>query len=43
MTSRVSERGAEIRVADNGPGIPDSIRENLFQPFVSYGKPKALD
>ena len=43
VTSRVSERGAEIRVADNGPGIPDSIRENLFQPFVSYGKPKALD
>ena len=30
MTSRVSERGAEIRVADNGPGIPDSIsRESL--------------
>ena len=27
-----------IAVADNGPGIPDSIREKLFHPFVSYGK-----
>lgn len=27
-----------ISVADNGPGIPDSIRERLFHPFVSYGK-----
>src|SRR5262249_43340346 len=28
----------EIRVSDNGPGIPDPIRDSLFQPFVSYGK-----
>jgi signal transduction histidine kinase len=42
VTSRVSERGIEIRVADNGPGIPDSIRENLFEPFVSYGKEKGI-
>ena len=27
-----------ISVADNGPGIPESIRERLFHPFVSYGK-----
>jgi signal transduction histidine kinase len=30
--------GVEIRVADNGRGIPDSIRETLFDPFVSEGK-----
>jgi signal transduction histidine kinase len=29
----------EIRVSDNGPGIPIAIRTNLFDPFVSAGKP----
>ena len=28
----------EVRVADNGGGIPDSIRRTLFDPFVSSGK-----
>jgi signal transduction histidine kinase len=29
----------EIRVSDNGPGIPVAIRNNVFAPFVSAGKP----
>jgi len=29
----------EIRVKDNGPGVPDAIRDTLFDPFVSFGKP----
>lgn len=30
--------GVEIRIADNGPGIPEPVRTSVFQPFVSYGK-----
>lgn len=29
----------EVRVTDNGPGIPTSIQGSLFDPFVSSGKP----
>lgn len=29
----------EVRVSDNGPGILPAIRSNLFDPFVSAGKP----
>ena len=42
IATRVSEQGMEIEVADNGPGIPEQIRENLFQPFVSHGKEKGI-
>jgi signal transduction histidine kinase len=28
----------EVRVADNGAGVPVSIRGTLFDPFVSSGK-----
>ena len=27
-----------LRIADNGPGVPESIRVTLFQPFISEGK-----
>jgi signal transduction histidine kinase len=27
-----------IRIEDNGPGIPDAVRDRLFEPFVSHGK-----
>jgi len=30
--------GVEIKISDHGRGIPDSIRNTLFEPFVSVGK-----
>ena len=29
----------EVRVEDEGPGVPESIRGRVFDPFVSSGKP----
>lgn len=33
-----SEEWVEIKIYDNGPGIPEAIKEKLFEPFVTYGK-----
>ena len=27
-----------IRITDDGPGVESSIRDKMFQPFVSFGK-----
>ena len=35
---RPSDDSFDVRIADNGPGIPATIRESLFDPFVSSGK-----
>jgi len=30
--------GVEIRIADNGPGLPAELADRLFQPFATVGK-----
>lgn len=37
--SAKSESGrVEISVQDNGPGIPETVRGRIFEPFFTYGK-----
>jgi signal transduction histidine kinase len=38
VRSRQTAQGLEIRIADNGPGIPPEIRPQIFQPFATHGK-----
>jgi signal transduction histidine kinase len=35
QTERLSEDRVLIRIADNGPGIPESIKSQIFDPFFS--------
>jgi signal transduction histidine kinase len=35
VSTKHNEGGIEIRVEDNGPGMPQSIREKVFQPFFT--------
>ncbi len=32
------DASARVLIGDNGQGIPEPVRERLFQPFVSFGK-----
>jgi signal transduction histidine kinase len=38
-SARRAYRQVEIDIEDNGPGIPDSVREHLFQPFSGSSRP----
>jgi signal transduction histidine kinase len=38
VTVENSGNRIEIRVIDDGPGLDSSIRDKVFQPFVSHGK-----
>ena len=35
VSSRSHGDSVEIRVEDNGPGVPDAIRERVFDPFFT--------
>ncbi|MFB8791528.1 MAG: ATP-binding protein [Potamolinea sp.] len=38
LTAIVNEEGAHLTIRDNGPGIPEVIKDRLFESFVTYGK-----
>ena len=38
IIARKKQDGAEIIIRDNGMGVPEQIRDKLFEPFVTYGK-----
>jgi signal transduction histidine kinase len=42
VTTRQTAEGMEVRVADNGMGIPEEIRNRVFQPFVTAGKDNGI-
>jgi signal transduction histidine kinase len=35
VTTRRTDHAVEIRVRDNGPGVPEDIRDKIFQPFFT--------
>ena len=39
VDAKNTSKGFEVRVHDSGQGIPNGIRDSLFDPFVSSGKP----
>ena len=42
VTSHTRNGSAEVTIEDTGPGISPEIHDQLFQPFVSYGKKNGL-
>jgi signal transduction histidine kinase len=40
VTLESQDRQILVNVTDNGPGVPQTIRKSLFEPFVSEGKQK---
>jgi signal transduction histidine kinase len=41
LTAEQSPTALEVAIADNGPGVPESIRDTLFAPFVTT-KPEGV-
>ena len=39
LDAQTSPAGALIHIHDDGPGVPERLRERLFQPFAGSGRP----
>jgi len=39
---RKDDSTIELRVTDNGPGIPEEVRQTFFDPFVTSGKRRGI-
>jgi len=42
IVAEKDENGLLIHVSDNGPGIPEQVRHNLFEAFSTHGKQNGL-
>lgn len=40
ITLETTEQYCVVTVTDNGPGVPEGVRNSMFEPFVSEGKQK---
>jgi len=40
VSRRASDRALMIACKDDGPGVPEEIRERMFESFTSHGKPE---
>jgi signal transduction histidine kinase len=38
LAARLEDGALVLTLSDEGPGVPEAIRERLFEPFVSHGK-----
>lgn len=41
VTTREEGESAVISVADTGPGVPEEIRDRVFEAYITAGKPRA--
>jgi signal transduction histidine kinase len=38
VANKDDREGVELRLSDTGPGVPDELREEIFNPFVTTKK-----
>ena len=43
ITGRVKGSLVYLDIADSGPGIPEAIKDRLFEPFVTHRRPSSRD